>query len=135
MEQAMLRAGETVMPRTVAGPLSGISVLIVEDEFLIAVEAQRIVEEAGAVCGFPVNSVETARRHLATQPAVDIAVLDMRLGDEDGGALMADLSDRGIPFVIASGLAVNLGGSAIVVMKPYRDIDLIEAILSTLARR
>ncbi len=122
------------MPRTAAGPLSGLSVLIVEDEFLIAVEAQRIAEEAGAAFAFPVNSVQSALEHILNRQ-VDVVVLDMRLGNDDSGGLMKELADRRIPYVIASGLAMDHDGSAVVLMKPYRDIDLIEAVLSTLAAR
>ncbi|MEP0323005.1 response regulator [Bauldia litoralis] len=120
------------MKRTAGGPLSGLSVLIVEDEFLIAVEAQRIVEEAGAASAWPVNSVDAARKHLANQ-SVDVVILDMRLGDGDSGGLMAELLACGTPFVIASGLAMTHSHAAVVVMKPYRDIDLVDAILATMA--
>lgn len=118
-----------------AGRLSGLSVLIVEDEFLIAVDAQRIVEEAGAANAFPVNSLAAARERLADQPSIDLVILDMRLGEEDGGTLTKELDNRGIPFVIASGFATDHGGSAGVLTKPYRDTDLIEAILSAINGR
>lgn len=123
------------MTRTVAGPLSGLSVLIVEDEFLIAAEAQSIVEEAGAARALLANSVESARLHLKTLPRIDAVVLDMRLGDDNGGGLMADLTTMNIPFVIASGLAMDHDGAAIVVMKPYREVDLLNAIRLALGRQ
>jgi CheY-like chemotaxis protein len=131
----MLSAGGIIMTRTVPGPLSGLSVLIVEDEFLIAIEAQQIVEDAGAAVAHPVNSVDAARAFLATGSCVDVAILDMRLGNEDGRALMNDLTDKAIPFVIASGLVLEYSGPAKVLMKPYRDIDLIEALRLTAAGR
>ena len=121
------------MIRTGSGPLAGISVLIVEDEFLIAVEAQRIVEEAGARSGALVNSIAAAHRHIARE-AVDVVILDMRLGEEDGGGLLREYMDRGVPVVIASGLAPEREIAAPVLMKPYRDTDLIAAVLNALDR-
>jgi CheY-like chemotaxis protein len=127
------------MPSANAGPLFGLSVLIIEDEFLIAVEAQRIVEEAGACRALLANSVEEARQRMLADAPIDLAVLDIRLGDEDGATLVHELSSRRIPFIIASGFALQGGWapaeSSIVLTKPYRDAELIEAILSALADR
>ena len=135
----MLSVTETKMPPTTARPLSGLSVLIIEDEFLIAVEAQRIVEEAGASCALLANSVGEARKRLSADQPIDVAVLDIRLGDEDGAKLAHELTSRGIPFIIATGFALEQGrapaGSSIVLTKPYRDAELIEAILSARANR
>lgn len=135
----MLSVLETIMPSANAGPLSGLSVLIIEDEFLIAVEAQRIVEEAGACRAILANSVDEARQRMLADVSIDAAVLDIRLGDEDGATLVHELTSRGIPFIIASGFTLDGGrapaGSSIVLTKPYRDAELIEAILSALADR
>lgn len=120
------------------GPLAGLSVLIIEDEFLIAVEAQRIVEEVGATEVHLASTVEDARRRLASGQPVDVAVLDIRLGDQDGAALVQDLAARNIPFVIATGLALGAGNTpktaAFVLVKPYRDAELVGAILSALGK-
>lgn len=135
----MLSVPETNMPSSTTGPLSDLSVLIIEDEFLIAVEAQRIVEEAGASRALLASSVDEARQRLLADMPVDFAVLDIRLGDEDGATLVRELTSRGVPFIIASGFALGGGrapaGSGIVLTKPYRDAELIEAILSALADR
>lgn len=133
----MLSVPETTMPAIPAGPLTGLSVLIIEDEFLIAVEAQRIVEEAGAARAVLANSVDEARRRLAADMPIDLAVLDIRLGDEDGAILVQELVSKGIPFIIASGFALRgksaPAGSSIILTKPYRDAELVAAILSALA--
>ena len=120
-----------------SGPLSALSVLVVEDEFLIAVEAQRIVEEAGAGSVILVNSIEAARTALDLGP-VDVCVLDVQLGRDHGAVLTHDLISRGIPFVVASGLRMDADiagiNPALVLAKPYRDVELIEALRTALDR-
>ena len=116
------------------GPLAGLSVLIVEDEFLIAVDVQRIVEDAGAGRTVLVNSIADARQRLA-EATVDLVVLDMRLGEDDGGGLINELRDRDVPFVIASGFAHDIDSPAPILVKPYRDADLLDAVLRSLAKR
>ena len=63
--------------------LAGRTVLIVEDAYLIALEAQRMAEEAGAERVVLASSVEDVRTLLAGEPKIDICVLDLKLGEED----------------------------------------------------
>ncbi len=84
-------------------PLSGCNILIVEDAYLIALEAQRVVEEAGAEAAVLANSMEDVRALLATEPNVDVCVLDLKLGDEDATPLIAEMAARGIPVLVATG--------------------------------
>lgn len=82
-------------------PLQEVSILVCEDEPLIAYDLLSELEEAGA-------RVILAHEHadglkLATSKAFDIAVLDHRLNDVDSTEIAAALDRRGIPYLIHSG--------------------------------
>ncbi len=111
--------------------LSGLTVLIVEDEFLIAADVQRIVEDAGAAGVLLANSTATAREFLDSGRPIDIAILDLKLGSEDGLPLAHEFRDRRIPFVVATGLDRSLDGvsNAVVIRKPYADEEVVEALV------
>ncbi len=110
--------------------LSGLTVLIIEDEFLIAADVQRIVEEAGASQVLLASSLATARRFLADGLPIDIAILDLKLGSEDGLPLAQEFRSREIPFVVATGFDGRFGlADLVVVHKPYNDGEVVEALL------
>ena len=115
-------------------PLAGLTVLIVEDEFLIAVDAQQIIEEAGAAHALLANSVGAARELLATEHPIDVCLLDLKLGKEDGLQLVSDLASRRIPYVVATGYA-DLAGEHVLVHKPYNGAEVITALLVATKRR
>ncbi len=116
------------------GALTGACVLIVEDEFLIAVDVQRIVEDAGAATVLLANSLSEARGHMARPAPIDVCILDLKLGAEDGMALVEQLQARNIPFVIASGLGGKNVADIPLVPKPYRDESVIDALTAVWAR-
>jgi CheY-like chemotaxis protein len=119
------------------GPLSGLAVLIVEDEFLIAVEAQHVVESLGGAVAALVNSIGAAREHLsANRP--DLVILDLGLGGQNGGLLVDELLAGGIPFVVASGFDIRASArlidrhiieTLVVVQKPYGNDELAAALI------
>lgn len=114
--------------------LSGLTVLIIEDEFLIAADVQRIVEDAGAGRVLLAGSTTVARRFLDGDQSIDIGILDLRLGSEDGLPLVQEFRDRGIPFVVATGLDTSLTlPDVVVVEKPYDDRQVVDALIQ--ARR
>ena len=111
--------------------LSGLTVLIVEDEFLIAADVQRIVEDAGAAGVLLASSTAAAREFLDSGRPIDIGILDLKLGSEDGLPLAHEFRDRRIPFVVATGLDRSLCGlsDVVVIQKPYDDEEVVEALL------
>ena len=111
-----------------ARPLAGATVLIVEDEYLIALDAQRMAEEAGAAEVMLANSVEEVRKLLADGPRIDAVVLDLKLRHEDGSALVDELVRRGLPFVVSTAFAVDPASSIRVLRKPYRDTEFVDAL-------
>src|SRR2546422_2248809 len=65
--------------------IAGRRVLVIEDEFLIALEVQRILEEAGAREVVLVARASEALTALGAAEPFDMAVLDLLLRDEAGG--------------------------------------------------
>jgi CheY-like chemotaxis protein len=116
------------------GPLSGMSVLVVEDQFLIALEAQSMVEAAGADHVWLARSTDEATMLIERQQ-IDVAVLDLFLADGTTADYMARLRKRAIPFVIASGYDPSdlVAVAAPLVRKPYQENDLIPAILRAIS--
>jgi DNA-binding NtrC family response regulator len=81
--------------------LKGARVLVVEDDFLILMELETILSEAGAeIAGC--RTVEDALA-LAAKNGLAAAVLDIRLGRETIAPVARELARRGIPFVFYTG--------------------------------
>ena len=79
------------------------SVLIVEDEPLIAMMLEDFLESLGHRVAGSVDSVDDALARVE-EGGFDIAILDVRLKDGKTSWPIADvLKARGIPFVIATG--------------------------------
>jgi CheY-like chemotaxis protein len=83
-------------------------ILVVEDEYLIAMSLQDALESAGSVVVGPVPSVDKAIRTIELAPQIDAAVVDVNLG----GVLAYPVADmliaRNIPFVFTSGYEDNV---------------------------
>jgi len=116
-------------------PLVGRSILIVEDEPLIAIDIQRSFEAAGA----RVVAERTLQRALVAAEDADLsaAVIDHALGDGDSAPLCERLKQRDIPFVLHSGFS-NLEGACndgVVVDKPARPEMLVTTVEGLLRSR
>jgi CheY-like chemotaxis protein len=79
------------------------SILIVEDEPVIALELKESVEEAGGQVVGPVGSAEAALELLERQ-AVAAAILDVQLSDGTVTPVVSALVKLGIPMVFQSGI-------------------------------
>jgi DNA-binding response OmpR family regulator len=86
--------------------LAGLNVLLVEDEFLIAVDAEDMLKNLHAAKVSVVSTYEDAERTLQ-EHTFDVAVLDVNLNGKMSFPLGEILRQRGVPFVFASGY--NLG--------------------------
>ena len=78
------------------------SVLVLEDNFLIAMDMGEILNALGVKSVHIATSVEKAMEIVAAHP-VDFAVLDINLGDETSFAVAELLIGRGINFGFTSG--------------------------------
>jgi CheY-like chemotaxis protein len=84
------------------GDLTGRRVLVVEDEFLLAMELEALLERRGCTV---VGPVPTVRQALATldEQRPEMALLDVNLKGERATPVAAALRERGIPFVLVTG--------------------------------
>ncbi len=118
--------------------IAGKRCLVLDDEFLIALDIQQALEAAGArVTSF--SGAAQALAGLYGGAVIDVAVLDVRLGKAPYNSLAVArlLSERGTPFVFLTGMAADNADTkqfpaAPVVEKPYRIEALMEALCQAL---
>jgi CheY-like chemotaxis protein len=91
-----------------SSPLRDRRILIVEDEYLIAMSLQDALENAGSVVVGPVPSVDKAIKAIEFDPHIDAAVVDVNLGGVLAYAVADMLIARKIPFVFTSGYEDNV---------------------------
>lgn len=82
--------------------LAGARVLVVEDEFIIALEVQANLEEAGATVIGPAYTLDQALE-LAEKEKLSAAMLDLRLGRDSASPVAQLLVERHIPFLFYTG--------------------------------
>jgi len=83
--------------------LAGRTILIVEDDFFIAVDLAAIFKGAGATVIGPAATVADARNLLQRTEQLDGAVLDIHLQGEMAYTFADALRARGVPTVFATG--------------------------------
>ncbi|MDQ6868069.1 MAG: response regulator [Pseudomonadota bacterium] len=81
---------------------SGLRVLVVEDENLVALLLEDMLAELGHTVVGPVarldKALETAQREM-----FDVAILDVHINGEEAYPIAEALAARGIPFVFSTG--------------------------------
>jgi two-component SAPR family response regulator len=82
--------------------LAGRRILIVEDEFLLAMELELLLLQRGCLVVGPVSSVGHALALLHGEPP-DAALLDVNLRGERATPVAAALQARRVPFVLITG--------------------------------
>ncbi|MFZ2996908.1 HWE histidine kinase domain-containing protein [Sphingobium sp.] len=113
------------------GLLKGRSVLLVEDNMIIAMDGEDALRDLGADV-MTAASVASAREAIAIRP-VDLAVLDFNLGNETSLPIADLLVERGIPFLFATGYGDGLElpirfRDMVLVKKPYSGATLAQAL-------
>ena len=98
------------------GPIDGVRLLLVEDEYLLALCLAELVQRLGAVPIGPVATVDEALALIRDEPRIDAAGLDVNLGGEPVFPVADALRARAIPFVFASGY------DAAMLPEDYRDV-------------
>ena len=88
-------------------PLLGLSVLVVEDDYFIAIEMCSALRAAGADVIGPARDLETGLAAIR-QEQIDCAVLDINLRGRMAFQLATDLRSRGIPAIFATGYDVSM---------------------------
>jgi light-regulated signal transduction histidine kinase (bacteriophytochrome) len=110
--------------------------LVVEDNMLIALDAERGLKDHGAGGVLLANTVHHGLQ-MINQFKVDAAILDVNLGTENSFPLAEELRARSIPFIFATGYndSVNIptGFKDIpVIRKPYSGDKLAACVLDLL---
>lgn len=109
------------------------TILIVEDEFLIALDLELLLERHGWRVMGPVATVRDALGLLDVELPL-VAILDVNLGIELVTPVAETLKARGIPFVVASAYEKpeQIGGEVLAdapnVGKPTRERHLLAAL-------
>ena len=117
--------------------LSGLRVLVVEDEALISMLIEEYLEELGCeVVGMAARLEDAVEK--ACTLALDLAVLDVNLAGRLSYPVADALRARGVPVVFATGygtegLPVELHGAA-VLSKPFQQVQLAEALSNVQTR-
>jgi CheY-like chemotaxis protein len=83
-------------------PAMGLSVLVVEDQALIALDLETMLLDLGAGHVTIATTVNQALQLVETQ-TFDIAFLDVRLGEYTSLPVAIAIRDKGIPFAITTG--------------------------------
>ncbi|CAN7381812.1 GAF domain-containing protein [Rhizobium sp. LjRoot30] len=127
-------AGHAPEAETPHSRLAGLTVLLVEDQMLIAMDVEAMLIGAGVAYVATTGSAADAL-HRLDKLAPDVAVLDVNLGTGTSLPVAEELRRRGIPFVFATGygestlIPASLAGTPII-RKPYDA----EGLLPSLAR-
>lgn len=87
--------------------LSGTVVLLVEDEYLVALDLQIEIERSGATVVGPVGRLADALDLAGRATPLDVAVLDVNLHGETVFPVADVLAERGVPFVFATGQDID----------------------------
>jgi CheY-like chemotaxis protein len=143
--QVLQPAASAPLPRAngaaLAVPHNGVDsklrILLVEDEAVVGLQVKHDLEAAGhKIVGFATNLAQGVQ--LAASTEIDVAFLDVRLGDELSTPVAENLIKRGIPFAFGTGfedesiLPAHLRGIPRLI-KPY-EADAVKRLLASLSR-
>ena len=116
--------------------LQGIRILIVEDEVLVAMAAEAMVKDLGAVVAGTARSVAAATGKIR-EPGFDCVMLDVNLNGNQSFGIAAELQDRAIPFVFCTAYthAFERFEQVPRITKPYCQHDLSKGLEAALAQK
>ncbi|HEX6398810.1 MAG TPA: response regulator [Steroidobacteraceae bacterium] len=122
----------------VSTDLTGLSVLVVEDEYFVANDSARALRDHGARILGPVPDVQRARELLAGE-SPDVVLLDVNLKGEMVYPLAEELLRYGVPMIFATGydasyLPATLRGTPCL-QKPIESHELVRAVKVHAARQ
>jgi DNA-binding response OmpR family regulator len=117
------------------GVLEGVRVLVVEDEYFVAILIEEILESAGCTVRGPIPRLPEALDAVDHQD-YDAAVLDVNLAGERINPVADALSERHVPFLFVTGYGANALPSEYAerpcVQKPFRMGELLSALSNML---
>ena len=120
----------------VTRPLTGKTVLIVEDDFLVGHDLRAFLEEAGAAIVGPIDDIARAC-DAARDEAISGAVLDVRMWDQTAAPVALELTARHLPFIVVSGYGSDeippAMRDATYLAKPVRRLELVNVAVAMFA--
>jgi len=131
LEMAVADANSTGDTSIIAGK----RFLVLDDEFLIALDIQQILEAEGAVSVVCAANSTDALAALKAGAKIDLAILDLKLSGASRTSLSvaATLTAQGTPFVFLTAMRedneMRKFPNAPVVAKPYEAALLLDAIV------
>lgn len=113
-------------------------ILLVEDQLLIAMDAEAILNDYGYHFIETATNLDDARR-LVELHDVSLAILDINLGNQTTFALAKELLAKNIPFAFASGYPSDEAkehdlGHIPIISKPFGEKELIATVTALLDR-
>jgi CheY-like chemotaxis protein len=107
--------------------LTGLRVLVVEDEMMVSMLIEDMLEDLGCTVVGPAARLDEALA-LARDTEIDCAVLDVNLGGQPIFPLADYLREKGAPFAFATGYGDaglrEIDRGSPVLQKPFRETDL-----------
>lgn len=85
------------------GPINGLSVFVVEDEALVAMNLEDMLSELGCTVVGPVMHLERAEKMLDEGIEADVAILDVNVGGQMVFPFARRLAEHGMPMLFATG--------------------------------
>lgn len=118
--------------------LDGLSVLLLEDEYLIAMDTEQTLTSFGVAKVNVVNTLEDAAKAGADEP-IDVAILDININGRSSFEIAERLREKGTPVIFASGYGSRKRHGAVVedaiyLNKPYTKEALRESLLAALQK-
>lgn len=114
--------------------------LVVEEEFLIALDIQRVLETMDVTHTLFARNGEEARSNVARWPEISFAILDVRPGDPQIIAVAQDLMAASVPVILTSSdvtLRAGIPGlpDVSLIVKPLPEAELIAAVRQAMTAR
>jgi CheY-like chemotaxis protein len=112
--------------------LKGRSVLVVEDEAMIALMLEDMLADMGCAVVGPADGLVQALALVAGPGSIDVALLDVNLAGKPVFEVADALRERGVPMVFSTGYGDaglrEMDRGAPVLRKPFRSIELATAL-------
>lgn len=116
--------------------LAGLSIMVIEDDYLIARSLADLLRHSGAEVVGPFGWLQDATREAAMAPNVDAALVDVNLHGEASYPVVDVLLSRGAHVVFMTGYARNSIKPAYarcgICTKPFTREHILEALLPPL---
>jgi two-component system, response regulator PdtaR len=114
------------------GTFSNAPVLIVEDEKIVAWDIEQTLRENGFTQVISTPSIRGARELLEETRHFALVILDLKLEDGNGEALIDEFIARGIPVLVVTGYTHFRHAHVPVLYKPFATSELLRTVQSVL---